>query len=350
MEDMLQRVYLNNSIQDYLIAFGVILIGIVLIRIFRRKALNRLKLWAGKTETSVDDFLVNGIERFGLPLLNYLIVYSGLNYLTFSEKGDKILKAATAVVIAFYVVRLITSVLRLLLESHVRKQEHGEEKIKQLKGVTAVFNFLVWSLGGVFLFDNLGYDVTAVITGLGIGGIAIALAAQNILGDLFNYFVIFFDRPFEIGDYIEFDNKKGTVEHIGIKTTRLKSIGGEQLILSNSDLTKTRVHNFKRMNRRRISFTITVTSQTKAEHIKEISGVIKRIIDSIATITFERAHFLFFTDLGFTFEIVYFVDSPEYSVYAEAQQQFNIQLIEYFQSKGIEFASPPQAVVLAKGK
>src|SRR5690606_34760610 len=126
------------------------------------------------------------------------------------------------------------------LQSYVRRQDKGEEKVKQLTGILLIINIVIWAIGVVFMLDNLGYDVTTIIAGLGIGGIAIALAAQNILGDLFNYFVIFFDRPFEVGDFIIVDNKLGTVEYIGLKTTRLKSLSGEQLIFANSDLTNSR--------------------------------------------------------------------------------------------------------------
>ena len=145
---------------------------------------------------------------------------------------------------------------------------------QQLGGIMLLMNVFIWAIGIISIFSNLGYDVTTIIAGLGIGGIAIALAAQNILGDLFNYFVIFFDRPFEIGDFIVIDDKKGNVEHIGIKTTRLKSLTGEQLIISNSDLTKSRIHNFKRMYERRIVFTLGVAYEAPLEQLKEIPEII----------------------------------------------------------------------------
>src|SRR5690606_33925698 len=131
-----------------------------------------------------------------------------------------------------------------LLQSYIRKrsdEEKADDRVKQLGGIMLIINIIIWALGLIFLFDNMGFDVTAVIAGMGIGGIAIALAAQNILGDLFNYFVIFFDKPFEIGDFIIVDDKLGTIEYIGIKTTRVKSLSGEQLVFSNSDLTNSRI-------------------------------------------------------------------------------------------------------------
>ena len=218
--------------------------------------------------------------------------------------------------------------IRVFIESYVKNQENGEEKVKQLKGVLLVINLCIWFLGIVFLFDNLGYDVTAIIAGLGIGGIAIALAAQNILGDLFNYFVIFFDRPFEIGDFIVLDDKKGNVEYIGIKTTRLKSITGEQIIISNTDLTNSRLHNFKRMEQRRVLFTLGVTYQTTPEQLQMIPGIIKSIIEDQEGITFDRAHFATFGDFSLKFEVVYFVQNRDYTVYMEINSKYQHAFIQ----------------------
>ena len=181
---------------------------------------------------------------------------------------------------------------------------------------------------------------------MGIGGIAIALAAQNILGDLFNYFVIFFDRPFEVGDFITVDDKKGTVDHIGIKTTRLTSISGEQLAFSNSDLTKSRIHNFKRMNRRRIVFTLGVVYNTPAEKLERIPGIIKDIIENQPFTTFDRAHFAKFNSFSLDFEVVFFIESSDYMQYMNTQQEINLKIFRAFDAEKIAFAYPTQTVII----
>ncbi len=350
MQEILDRVYYGNTVQNYLIAIGIALLGIIIIRLFRKSLLNRLKNWAAATETNFDDYLVSAVERFGLPVLNFAAFYFGLSYLSLSEFGDKALHGASVVVISFYVIRLVTILIRVFIESYVKNQENGEEKVKQLKGVLLVINLAIWFLGAVFLFDNLGYDVTTIIAGLGIGGIAIALAAQNILGDLFNYFVIFFDRPFEIGDFIVVDDKKGNVEYIGIKTTRLKSLTGEQIILSNTDLTNSRVHNFKRMEQRRIVFSLGVTYQTTPEQLKLLPDLIKSAIESQENVTFDRAHFAGYGDFSLNFEVVYHVQSGEYNVFMDINQNINFKLFEAFAEKGIEFAYPTQTLFLNQEK
>jgi small-conductance mechanosensitive channel len=345
MEEILTKTYFNNTVKDYLISAGIIFGGILILRLFKQIFLKRMYAWAAKTETNLDDIITRALERFGLPLLNYLAIYWGVNYLVLSARMQRVVEVATGVVITFFMLRLISTTIQVILQTHVRKQEGGEEKIKQLGGVMIILNLIIWTVGSLALFDNLGYDVTTIIAGLGIGGIAIALAAQNILGDLFNYFVIFFDRPFEIGDFIVVDDKKGTVEYIGVKTTRLKSLSGEQLILSNSDLTKSRLHNFKRMDRRRILFRFGVVYETKPEHLEEIPVIVKQIIQTQAATTLDRVHFASFGTFSLDYEVVYFVENPEYNIYMDIQQTINLRIYQEFQKRGIEFALPTQTVI-----
>lgn len=346
--EFLNTDYYGNSIQNYLISVGMILGGMLIIRLFRKSILIRLKKWASTTETNFDDYVVSAVERFILPMLNVGVMYLAVKYLNLGEEGSKVLRNAFVVAFTFYAIRLGTSSLKILLESYAKRQEGGEEKVKQLKGIMIVINIIIWSLGAVFLFDNLGYNVTAIVTGLGIGGLAVALAAQTILGDLFNYFVIFFDRPFEIGDYIVVDDKKGNVEYVGIKTTRIKSLTGEQIIISNSDLTNSRVHNFKRMERRRIVFNIGVTYQTTPEQLRAIPDIIRKIIVDQKDAQIDRCHFSSFGDSSLNFETVYYVTEPDYAKYMDIQQSINLQVFDAFYKEKIDFAYPTQTLFIEK--
>jgi small-conductance mechanosensitive channel len=205
---------------------------------------------------------------------------------------------------------------------------------------------VIWVGGFLFLIDNLGYDITTLVAGLGIGGIAIALAAQTILGDLFSYLVIFFDKPFEIGDFIVVEDKMGTVEYIGIKTTRLRTLGGEQLICSNTDLTNSRVHNYKRMQERRVVFGLGVIYGTRAAQLKIIPKLIRDIIESIDGTRFDRAHFKSFGDFSLNFEVVFYVLSADYNRYMDIQEAINTQIFEVFEKEEIEFAFPTQTLFM----
>jgi len=348
MNELLAKEYYGNTIEQYVIALSIIVGGIILLRIFRKRLLKQLQKLAAKTETKLDDYIIGGVEKFGLPILAIIVIYFGLEYLTFSEKADKYIGNAAVVVFTFYVIRLLSYLIRLTLESYISNQERGEEKLKQVNGIMLIINAVIWGVGLLFLFDNLGYNITAIVAGLGIGGIAIALAAQNIIGDLFNYFVIFFDRPFEVGDFIVVDDKKGTVEFIGIKTTRLLSITGEQIAFSNSDLTKSRIHNFKRMERRRVLFSIGVVYSTSTAKLERIPEIIKEIVIAEQGVAFDRAHLANLGAYSLNFEVVYFIESSDYNQYMDIQQRVNLKIFKQFADEGIEFAYPTQTILMGK--
>ena len=348
MEEILKETYFGNTVEDYGIAIAIIVGGILMLRMFRRSLLHRIKNWTSKTDTKIDDYLVAGVEKFGLPILNYSIIYWGIQYLNLTGRASGIVSTVTTIVILYFVIRILVSIIRKVLESYVLRQENGESKLKQITGIMVVINVAVWVFGAVFLFDNLGYDVTAIITGLGIGGIAIALAAQNILGDLFNYFVIFFDRPFEVGDFIVVDDKRGTVEFIGIKTTRILSISGEQLIISNSNLTNSRIHNFRRMEKRRAIFNIGVVYGTPLDKLQKIPGIITQIVETKPMTTPDRVHFATYGDFSLNFEIVFFVATANYKEYMDIIQDVNYRIYEAFMREGIEFAYPTQTIYVNK--
>lgn len=339
-------VFWNNTVRSYLVAAGIILVISIIVRILKAVTIGRLRAWAERTRTSLDDFLVRGLNRTVLPLLYFMGVYAGLSYLTFPPPFGKALEVVFKIIVVFFVVRMIVSTISYFLRAYLIKQENGEEKIRQMRGLMIIVNVVIWCFGLVFLLSNLGYDVTAIIAGLGIGGIAIALAAQTILGDLFSYFVIFFDRPFEIGDFIVVDDKSGTVEYVGIKTTRLKSLGGEQLVFSNTDLTNSRLHNYKRMERRRVVFKLGVIYETPESKLKLIPGLIKSIIENQEDVLFDRAHFSSYEASSLDFEVCYYVLSSDYTRYMDIQQHVNFRIMEEFEKLDIGFAYPTQTLYL----
>ncbi|MBV6420365.1 MAG: hypothetical protein DAHOPDDO_01607 [Ignavibacteriaceae bacterium] len=348
MQEFLNQTFWGNTIQSYFIALGIFIIGVLIVKVLQKIVLLRLKKWAAKTETTIDDLLIKSIEKSIIPLLFYAVFYSALHSLALSESTAKILKVVSLFIITFFIVRFISSTIMFTITYFIRKQERGEEKARQLRGMTVLINIFVWVVGFVFLMDNLGFDISAVIAGLGIGGIAIALAAQTILGDLFSYFVIFFDRPFEVGDFITVQDKSGTVEYTGIKTTRLRSLSGEQLVFSNHDLTNSRIHNYKKMERRRVVFTLRVIYQTTAEQIESIPKLVREIIESQQDVAFDRGHFASYGDFSLNFEFVYFVLEADYNKYMNIQQAINMKIYDTFEQRGIGFAYPTQTLYLNK--
>jgi len=344
----LEQVYYNNTVLEYLVATGLFVLLILALRLFRRIVMWRLKKWSEKTKTTLDDFIIKVIERAVFPLLNFGAFYLSVTTLNLSDKIHNLLHGISAVVITYFVLRFVISVIKYAIESKMMKEDDTDAKLRQIKGIMVIIKIVVWILGMIFLLDNFGYDVTAFVTGLGIGGIAVALAAQNILGDLFNYLVIFFDKPFEVGDFIIVDDKRGTVEAIGIKTSRIRSLTGEELVFANSDLSNSRIHNYKRMARRRVLFTLGVTYQTSLENMRIIPEIIKNIITSQKETEFDRAHFSKYGDFSLDIEIVYYVLSTEYNKYMDIQQSINLKIFEEFAGRGIEFAYPTQTLFVEK--
>ena len=228
----------------------------------------------------------------------------------------------------------------------MQRKEEPPERITHLNGILIVIKALVWIGGILMLIENLGYNITTIITGLGIGGIAIALAAQNILTDLFSYFVIFFDKPFEIGDAISVNNISGTVEHIGIKTSHIRSVSGEQLIMPNTELVKSTIKNFKRLQRRGVIFKLNVRYDTPEEKLKSLPKLIETIINKQQRAKFDRCHLIAFGDFSLSFEVLYFIDSSDYKIYLDTQQNIYLQIMNAFSESGIDFAFPGQTFIL----
>lgn len=352
MHDFLNQTFWGNTIQSYIIAGGIFIGGSAVIFIFKKVVLGRLRKWAESTETKLDDLLIKGLEKSIIPVLNILVFYFAVKTLSLQPKVEKAVDVVSVILITFFVIKMITAALRFGLDSYIKRkageEEEAERRIKQMRGITAIVSFFIWVLGFIFLLDNLGFEITAVIAGLGIGGIAIALAAQAILGDLFSYFVIFFDRPFEIGDFIVIGEFKGNIEHIGIKTTRVRSLSGEQLVFGNSDLTNSRIQNFKRMDKRRVVFKLGVTYQTPAEKIEEAVKIVEQIIIDHPDVTYDRGHFATFGPFSLDLEFVYFVLSNDYKQYMDIQQDVNFRVLREFEKRGIEFAYPTQTLFVNK--
>ncbi|MFH1339122.1 MAG: mechanosensitive ion channel family protein [Candidatus Omnitrophota bacterium] len=345
---ILQTELFNNRILDYVICLITFLVCIFIICFFRKWVLARLRSWAKKTATTVDDFLIDAFKSFALPLLYFGTFYISVRNLNLNSLLSKIINISGIALLTIFGIRFIVAAVNYGLQTFWLGREKDEARQRSLQGILKIIKVVVWGLGIVFLLDNLGFKISAVIAGLGIGGVAVALAAQAILGDLFSYFAIFFDRPFEIGDFIIIGDFLGTIEHIGIKTTRIRSLGGEQIVFSNTDLTNARVRNYKRMGKRRVVFRVGVTYQTTLQQVKEIPKIIKNAIEKIKDTAFDRAHFFAFGDFSLVFEVVYYVLSADYNKYMDIQQEINLAIKEEFEKLGIEFAYPTQTLYISK--
>ncbi|MHB1025300.1 MAG: mechanosensitive ion channel family protein [Desulfobacteria bacterium] len=348
IEEFLQREFYHNTLSEYLTCLGIIVGGILVVRIAGGLMLRRLKAWVEKTEGTFDDFLVDRIRGTGIPLAYLAIAHVSLRVLTLTPKAERIIDIAGIVLMTVLVILFTVSIVRYSFEEYIRKRGEDATSDRALRGVVSLVKALVWITGALFLLDNLGFKISTVIAGLGIGGIALALAAQSILGDLFGYFIILFDRPFKIGDFVVVGDYMGVIERFGIKTTRIASINGEQIVVSNKDLTDSRVRNYRRMAKRRVMFRVGVTYQTPVERLREIPGIVAGIFREIEGATLDRVHFFSYGDFSLIHEIVYYVDGNDYTKYMDLQQTANLRIYEEFGKRGIAFAYPTQTLYLGK--
>ena len=307
--------YFNNSLFNYMIAF-ILFVSIVLaITLFIKFVIKRIPL-----EDRVSNaFLAAVIETFRkrLVYITYaLAVYAALTYLTTPEIVTKVIDKAVLIYIVLIVVLALTDILKDFNTESLEKT--GKNKVPA--GIITIIKAFVWIAGLLFIFSNLGYNISTFITGLGIGGIAVALAAQNILGDLFNYIVILFDKPFTKGDLIQFNSVVGRVEYVGIKSTKIRSSNGELLSVSNTDLTKT-------------------------ELVHKIPELLEQAVRSVKNAEFARVHFSAFNTSSLDFELVYFIETNDYTEYTRGVQAVNFAILDIFAKEGINFAYPAQRMI-----
>lgn len=216
--------------------------------------------------------------------------------------------------------------------------------------ISILLRILVWSVMLLSILANLGVNITALVASLGVGGIAVALAVQTLLSDMFASLSIGIDKPFEIGDFVVFGSVAGSIEHIGLKTTRIRSLSGEQIVCSNAELLRQTLHNYKRMEERRILFRFGITYGTPRDKVLEVTALVRRIVEGIADTRFDRAHFLAFDNYQLTLEVVYFVLSSDYNKYMDIQQDINLGLLQGMRELDVQFAFPTQSVEFIGGK
>lgn len=338
--NFLNQEILQNKISDYLIAIAVLGIGTISIKSIQNSLWHRLERWSKRTPTPLDDYLIRLGEKAVIPLLYLGVFYLGISNLTLHPILDRGLDAIAIIVATILGIRFFIALAEHSLRFYWVTYANNPTLEQTLTSLIPAIRAIVWTLGIIFLLDNLGFNISAVVTGLGIGGVAVALASKGFLEDLFSYFAILFDRPFEIGHLIGIGDLMGTVKTIGIKTTRLQSISGEELAISNKDLTNSRIKNFTRMSARRVLFQIGISYDTPVEKLQEIPQTIRGILDSQDLTTFDRAHFSSYGESKLFFEIVYYINTNDYKHYMDVQQHVNFELKRYFQEQQIEFVYP----------
>lgn len=347
-QELLLYTIWGNTLKTYILFASFIAAGIAAVRIFRFIVFKKIKRFSEKTQAEIDDIAVESFRRNIIPVMYFSIFYFATDILSLSHLSEKWIRYIFLVSIAFFVTRFCIAFSVYIAGKFwlANRDDEGKRSISLL--LNTIIRILIWSVALLILLDNLGVRISGLVAGLGVGGVAIAFAAQSILRDIFNYFTIFFDHPFEIGDFLVIDEFAGVVEHIGIKTTRLRSLGGEQLIFANTDLTGSRVRNYKTMHERRIVFNFGVTYNTPPGKMKKISSVIEEIITGTEGVRFDRGHFKKFGDSSLDFEAVYYVLSGDYKKYMDIQEEINLKLMNSLNKLKVEFAYPTRTLYINK--
>lgn len=353
LSDWLNDIFgLSNPLFGQVIVSALIfviflIVGWIIYHIFERY----FSRWAKKTQTKLDDEILKNIKK---PIYFFVILvgaYFALNNFTLLEMystGLTFIFSISQILLITFILTRVVNVVIAWYAGRRAKQNMSEHILFVFK---KIINFIIYLFALLIILYVLKIDLSGAVVGLGVGGIAIAFALQNVLGDAFSAFSIYFDKPFEIGDFIIVGDYSGTVKKIGMKSTRLQLLQGEELVLANSELTRSSVRNFKKMKKRRISFSFGVTYATPTDKLKKIPDIIRNIINSDKleyVDNLERVHFTEFGDFSLNFDVVFYIKNKDYAKYMDTQQEINFAIKEAFEKEGIEMAFPTQTIFLNK--
>jgi small-conductance mechanosensitive channel len=333
----------NNSLLDWGFALGIAVISLVVLLTIRRAVRAYHKRMIATSETELLEIPMQVLSRTTLLLMLVVSLFIGAQWLTSGPTSQRMLNSAVTIALFWQAgIWMMASASVYMERKRQRSLTTDRAAVGSLSIISFVVNVVIWAMVLLLTLDNLGIDITALIAGLGIGGIAVALAVQNVLGDLFASLSITLDRPFVVGDFLILGDFLGSVEYIGIKSTRLRSLSGEQIIISNSDLLGSRVRNYGRMNERRVVFATRIPYETPLDQLEVVPGLIRQIIESEDLTRFDRSHLATHAPGSIDYETVYYVLSADYNKYMDIQQSINLRLHRELEQRGIKFAYPTQ--------
>lgn len=336
--------YFGNSVLEWTTALGIALVAMLVFYYLRMLAGIRLQ---GHTDSRMRQLLARIVAKTYFVIVLILTLYLGLQYVDLPPRWTGLMERAAALALLLQIALWGNAAIKWwLVGAHTAVAGRDVASTTTVAVLGFIARAVLWSVALLMILDNVGVDITAMVASLGIGGIAVALAVQNILGDVFASLSIALDKPFVVGDFIVAGPDMGTVEYIGIKTTRVRSLSGEQIVFSNADLLKSRIRNYKRMTERRVSLSFGVLYQTDADMLERIPAMVREIVEALPGARFDRAHFKNYGDSSLDFEVVYFVENSDYNVYMDIQQAINLALFRRFQAHDIGFAYPTRTLYL----
>ena len=355
-EELLALNVFGNTVYSYLMSVGIFVLTWIAIFIVKNVILIQMREIAKRTKTTLDDKIVEYIQSVSLFFYFIWSVYVSTSFLALPDLVTTVIYYLLLLTIGYYIVKLANKFAEYFfgrIENEQKRKFH-ENDFSQLHLMRDIVKAVVWFLAVLLFLSNLGFDITTLVASLGIGGIAIAFALQSVLSDVFASFSIYFDKPFKRGDFIVVGNESGTIKKIGLKTTRIESLQGEEIVVSNRILVDSNIHNYKKMNYRRPIFTVGVAYGTPVGKLEKIPGYIKEIIENMkdssgkTITTVERIHFKNLGPSSLNYEIMYTIGSNDYNKYMDVQQGINLAILKKFKKEKIEIAYPTQTVYLRK--
>ncbi len=346
-EEFLSYSLWGNSVKDYILAVVVFALSVVIFRIVKYEIAKKLRKVAERTKAEVDDLLVKVVDKIGWQFYVFFALSIALNFIQVPNVVNVFFTYATPIVVVFLIVRSIQQFVDYGIRKLAKEQE-TETPVVNVLG--RILRGVLWALAFVYIISLFGYDITTVVASFGVIGIVLAFGLQHILSDIFASFSIFFDKPFEIGDFIIVGDNLGVVKKVGIKSTRIQSLWGQEVVIPNKELTSTRINNYKKMERRRVQFNFRVLYDTPSEKLEKILKITEEIVDKIELAELDRVHFKEYGDYSLNFEVVYYINSPDYNLYMDIQQEINFSLKKRFEKEEIRFAYPTQTVIVNNEK
>ena len=339
-------VYFNNTLRAWATSAGMILLTMVVVRTFLAVAIGRIRKLAAMTETDLDDLAVELLDKTRSVFIFLIAIWLGARPLDLPQGLESIIRGVLIVGLLLQAGFWGNGAIAYLAKKYKKSQEDDPGIAMAVGAVGVIARMALWSVLLLTALGSMGVNVMAFTASLGIGGLAVALALQTVLGDLLGSLSIVFDKPFVIGDFVTVGDMSGTVEHVGLKTTRVRSISGEQLVFSNSDLLSSRIRNYGRMSERRVLFSLGAIYGTTPEQLKKIPELVRSEIEKLDNTRFDRCHFKTFGGSSLDFEAVYYMRVPDYAAYMDTQQEINLGIYDRFAEAGIEFAFPTQTLHL----
>ena len=338
--------FLGADARQWAVAFTAALVTYLMLTIGLRLVLNRLQAVASRSANQIDDGLVTVLSSSNRALFAIMSLLVGLGLLDLHDPWQGRVEQLWFIALVLQLGLWGSKAISLFLARYIAR--HTAQNAAHTSAAATLMSWglrtFLWAVVVLSILSNLGVNITAFVASLGVGGIAVALAVQNILGDLFASLSIAIDKPFEVGDFIVVNDVAGTIEFVGLKSTRIRSLGGEQIVMSNTDLLKQTISNYKRLQERRIVYTFGITYDTTPAQAEEVTRIVRRVIESSSRLRFDRAHLLSFGESSLDYEVVFFVLAPDYNLYMDERQALNLKLMAEFATIGVEFAFPTRTV------